>query len=481
MIKYKKVLMTRRDLLKLGGASMGAALLAACGGNAAPAPAPAEEVEDVAEEAAVEAPAESAPADELVEVVMMYQANEISDDDIAQFNGDYDGINLTRVDVDATRFFAMIASGEAPHLMRSQAPDIPQWVARNIMLDLTPYFNSSDTLSLDDLVAANNYYKAESPTAVGSGPIYGMAKDWAPDNFLWVNETVFENAGVDAPDLSTPVTSEELADIARSVTTKDGDVYATTGFNGHTGFIDRWWMMLAQNAGGSFFNDDFSQANIKGNQAAEDAIAFFHNMAADGAMNSPINPSAAWFGPDFAEGRLAMVYTGYWFHGNALADGNEDFQAAIADGKVKMYPQFTYAGTRSNPCITAAGAVCPASAGNADQAWEVFEWFMGKEPSVARASSGWGLPALKSQLELTPKDGPLSAQAWETVQSELDYAEDTLAFNPFLAGGEPGPMGQVFMQNWEQALNGSLSFDDLVGMIETETNLAIEEGMANVA
>ncbi len=478
MLKMKKVLISRRDMLKMTGVSLGGAILAACGSSASeeeadPTAAPAEEE---MEEETSDAP----PAEEMVEVVMMYQANEISDDDIAQFNGDYDNINLTRVDVDATRFFAMIASGEAPHLMRSAGLDIPQWLARNILLDLTPFFNSSGVLSLDDLVDVNNYYKAEAPDQVGSGPIYGMAKDWAPDQFLWVNEATFEAAGIDAPDFTSPPSAQDLADVARSVVVKDGDLNAITGFDGYTGFLDRWWMHLVNASDSSLFADDFKSANIAGNDAALEAISFFHDMAVDGAMTSPLNPSANWFGPDFVEGRTAMLYTGYWFHGNILGDPNEEFQANLADGKIKMYPSFTWNGTRSNPCVTAVGAVCPSSAGNPNEAWEVFEWYMGKEPSVARASSGWGLPALKSQLDLTPKDGPLSGPAWETIQSELDYANDLLEFNPFLAGGEPMVPGQVFLQNWEQALNGSLSFDDLVNMIESETNLAIEEGLDNI-
>ena len=56
-------------------------------------------------------------------------------------------------------------------------------------------------LNVDDLAAINNYYVADDPLAIGQGSgRYGMAKDWAPDNFLWVNETVFETVGVDVPD-----------------------------------------------------------------------------------------------------------------------------------------------------------------------------------------------------------------------------------------------------------------------------------------
>lgn len=49
-----------------------------------------------------------------------------------------------------------------------------------------------------------------------------MVKDWAPDAFVWVNETVFEKAGVKAPDLTTPVSETDIKTIAHSVTVREG-------------------------------------------------------------------------------------------------------------------------------------------------------------------------------------------------------------------------------------------------------------------
>jgi multiple sugar transport system substrate-binding protein len=476
--------LTRRQMLKLTGAAGATAFLAACGGETETVVETVVQKETVVEEKVVTAtpgPTSPPPPPSAADIVMMYQANEISEDEIAQFNADYTPVSLTRIDVDKTRFYAMFAAGEAPDLLRTQAPDIPQMLARNVALNLQPYFDSSTVLNVDDMVAANDYYKASSPLSIGQGDLYGMAKDWAPDNFLWVNETVFEAAGVDAPDLSAgPMTAEQLGELARAVTTTEGDRTLITGFNGHTGFIDRWWMLMAQSAGGSMYSDDFQGVNIRGNDAVTEAIQFIYDLQADGAMNSPLNPSPEWFGPDFVAGRLSMVWTGYWFHGNLVADPNEEFQAAVADGKVKLHPNFTWKGTRSNPCITAAGAIVSAKTKAPDAAWAVFEWFMGKEPAQGRASSGWGLPALKSMFDLTPKEGPLSAQAWETVQAEMDHAGDVLEFNPFLAGGEPDVPGQIYNQNLEAALNDDISFDDLVDMIQDETEMAVMEGVDRI-
>lgn len=479
MKNMRKTRISRREMLKLTGASLGATvLLVACGGGSSEESA-AEPAEEVVEEAPEE-PAEEAPAPEVAEVVMMYLANEISDDEIAQFNADHEDINLTRIDVDNTRFFAMYASGESPDLLRSMAPDLPQWKARNIMLELDSYFDSSSVLKADDMLAVNNYYKLNSPTEVGSGPRYGMVKDWAPDNFLWVNENTFEAAGVDAPDWSTAPSAEEVAETAKAVTVKDGETYTITGFNGHTGFIDRWWQYLTKAGGSSFWSDDFTKTNLVGNDAAVAPVAFFNDLATAGAMNSPINPSANWFGPDFVEGRSAITYTGYWFFGNLVNDPNEEFQALLEEGKVKAYPGMTWEGTRSNPCITAAGAIISRETKVPDASWTVFEWFMGKEPANNRAAGGWGLPGLNSLLELVPQEGTFASQVFETVQAELPHAEDILQFNPYLAGGEPAVPGQVFMDNWEQLLTDAMSFDEMIERIQSDTDVALQEGVDRV-
>lgn len=456
---------SRRTMLKLTSGSGVALLLAAC----APAvPAAAPDTAEGADQAAVE-------------VEMMYQANELSDAEIDQFNEAYAPVSLIRTDFDFTRYFSQYAAGDPPDLIRTQANDIPQLRARDLLLNLQPFFDASDMLDQDDLVPINDYYKVTDPLDVGKGDLFGMAKDWAPDAFLWVNDTVLETAGITPPAMDDLLSAEEVVELAVGATTRDGNQYVTTGFNGHTGFIDRYWMSMIKSAGGSLFRDDFSGIELEGNAAALDAINFFHGMAEQGAMNSALNPSPAWFGPDFVAGRLAMVYTGYWFHGFAVGDPDETFQQAVADGKIHMYPCFTWKGERHNRCITATGAICSRVTKDPDAAWKVFEWYMAEEPALTRAQTGWGLPALNSLWDLIPKEGSLSAGAWESIQVELPFAGDVLGFNPFMAGGEPMIPGQMYLQNQEQVLNGTMTLEDLLRTIETETNLAIEEGMERIS
>lgn len=418
----------------------------------------------------------------------MYQASELPEENVNQFNADYAPIKLTRIDSDYTAFFAALAAGNPPDLMRTQAPDIPQFVARNIMMDLQSYFDASTVLKEADLYDVNNYYKASSPTEIGSGPHYGMAKDWAPDGFLWVNEMAFEMAGATPPDpAKMPVTSADVVDLAKAATKTEGDQVTIMGFNTHTGFIDRFWMNLAKMAGGSLFSADFKKASVVGNQPVVDAIKYFYDMMDEGVMNSPLHPSVNWFAPDFANAQLAMVYTGYWFSGQVkdlatAEDATQEAKDGLAQNKWKMYPMFTWQGVRSDPCISAAGAIIvnprlkTTAPAHPDAAWTVFEWFMGKEPAQDRAKGGWGLPALKSLMNLVPQVTDFDKQAYATIQAELEYAGDTLQFNPYLSGGEPMVPGQTFMNNLEAMLKGDKAFDDVLAQIESDTNAAIQDG-----
>jgi ABC-type glycerol-3-phosphate transport system substrate-binding protein len=187
-------------MLKLSVTLLGGSVLAACG-QATQAPAPTSTTAPAAPEAtatsapkpseptattapkAAEPTATTAAPPKKVEgtVVIMHQRNELSEDQQKQFESDNPGIKMDFIENDLTRFFAMYAAGAPPDLYRTQAPILPSMLARKLLYDLTPYFETSTVLKLDDLAPANNYYRLESPLKVGSGPIYGMCKDFSPD------------------------------------------------------------------------------------------------------------------------------------------------------------------------------------------------------------------------------------------------------------------------------------------------------------
>jgi multiple sugar transport system substrate-binding protein len=463
----KKTTLNRRQFLKASmAAAAGAALAATPIGSAA---------------ASTSYPVKrSKLARRQTEVTVMMGASELSDSEIEQFHAANPGITISRIDYDPVRFFAMLAAGEAPDLFRTDAPSLPQLLARRIPLNLQSYFESSSVLKLDDLTAANNYYKANSPTEIGSGPLYGMAKDASPDLTIWANKRLFEQAGVEFPSLDTPMSYEELLDLAQSLTVWDGDRLVSWGYGWETVWQERFWQVWLHAEGENLFSDDLKTCHLVDNAAARGTLQYMVDFGKSKAAISPINPTDSWAGGEFGNQRLSMMQYGFWFSGmiDTWANGdNPELAAAVEEGSIVMLPAPTWKGIRIDPSISATGMAINKDSKVKDEAWRVFEWYMGEDPAVNRAKSGWGIPALKSLFDLVPKEGVFRAPVWQVLEGELEYMDLTLPFNPYL---QEGTMTGLFNQYWGEVMQGNMSFDEMLGLIEDETNFALEEGVERV-
>ncbi len=458
--------LSRRQFLRALSLGSGAALLAACGATPAaiaPTSAPAPAAPTVAPAAPTSAPAVTSSS---VLLTMMGRRSEFNEDLQQTFETANSGVTIEFIEFDQARLFAMATAGNTPDLIRVQAPDVPQLLSRNLLLDLTPYFQASSVLKLADLAPANNAYKAESPLKVGSGAIYGMVKDWSPDLSLFAYKAAFEEAGVALPATDTPITYAELAELATKLTKIDGDRIARWGYGFDDARTDRIWMSILAEQGQSLYSDDFTTMNLVGNDTARAVVQYFYDLAQARATPTPINPSPTWPGEDFTKGTVGLAQYGFWFSAMAESDITKD--------QVVMLPAPTWSGGRINPTITGTGLVVSAQSKNPDAAWKLFEWYMGGEPSVDRAKSGWGVPALVSQYVLLPTESPFQQQVGAVLTSELPYAEQPLQFNPYLGGSA---VNNIWKAQLEQALRGSLSFDEMLAAIERETNVAIQDGL----
>ncbi len=451
-------MVTRREMLKLTGAAAVGSVLAACGTPAAPSQAPA----------ATSAPAPTkapAVASGPVTISVMHDPKEFTEDMIKQFEAANPNIKLEVLKTDMTRFYAMAAAGNPPDVVRVQAPDLPQLLSRKLLKDLTPYFQSSSLLKMDDLAPANNYYKAKSPIQFGDGPIYGMVKDWSPDFTLFIYTAAFEEAKVPVPDTSKVFTYDELGELGKKLTKLQGDKVVRWGFDMADGWIDRIWMNMLAEKGQALYTPDYKKINLVNNDEARKAARYFFDLQKANAMASPVNPSTDWIGADFTKGMVGIIQYGYWFSAMAESD--------VTKGKVVMLPSPTWAGKRRGPTMTATGTVISAKTKNPDAAWKVFEWYHGGAPSVDRAKGGWGVPGLKSQYAMIPTDSPFQKQARAILDAELPYTNDVIQFNPYISGDTVYNLWNKYV---EQALRGSLSFDDMLKKIEAEANTAIQEG-----
>jgi multiple sugar transport system substrate-binding protein len=401
----------------------------------------------------------------------MHNRGELTEDMETQFETDNPNITIDFLVADQTRFYAMYAAGSPPDLLRVQAPFIPQALARNMLYDLTPFFEASQSLRLDDLASANNYYKGNSPLEIGAGPIYGMCKDFSPDFTIFTYQTAFDNNGLTVPDDTTPLTYAEVHDLAAQMNNIEGDRTLMFGYAYADGWADRIWTNMAMELGKTIYTEGYNTMNIAADEDVKAIVKWYYDVASENLCANPLNPSPSWIGDDFDKGIVAMIQYGYWFGAMAETDITRDL--------TKMLPGPTWSGVRRDVTMTATGAIMSKVTEVPDAAWAVFEWFNAGEPALGRASSGWGVPALKSLYSMMPSETPYQQQVLTVLQGELAVM-DTIApiqFNPFL--GET-TAADIYITTLDRALRGEFDFDGMVAAIESEVNTAIQEGVDRI-
>jgi multiple sugar transport system substrate-binding protein len=363
----------------------------------------------------------------------------------------------------------MYAAGNPPDLVRVQAPSVPPYLARNMLYDLSPYFQGSSVLHPDDLAPANNYYRANDPLHVGSGKFYGMCKDWSPDFTLFAYKKAFADKKIDVPSDKQPLTYQEVYELGKKLATFDGDRITMFGFDYSDTWVDRIWMNMLAETGDLLYTPDYTKIILSGNDKTRAIVQYFFNHVKDklGAVSSIIQ-SPNWIGDDFDKGLVGLIQYGYWFSAMAETDVTKD--------QVVFLPAPTWAGVRRDPCMTATGMVMAAATKVPDAAWKVFEWYNGEEPAQGRASSGWGVPVLKSQYKAKPNAG-FQAQVQTVLQRELDLNTTPLQFNPYL---NETTVANSWFQYLQQAVKGEVTFDQMLINIETDVNTAIQAGISAI-
>jgi multiple sugar transport system substrate-binding protein len=465
---------SRRDILKLSGPLVGGALLVGCAPAATATQAPAtEKPAEPTAAPATEAPVTEAPVAKPVSghVVVMHFLHEFTEDHVAAFQEANPDITVEVVDgQDATRFFAMYAAGSPPDVYRLQAPAIPGLLARKMLLDLTPFFEASQLIDIADLAPANDYYKAESPLEIGTGKIYGMCKDFSPDCTVFANTALFEKAGLPAPDDTKAMTYAEIMDAAKQLTVFDGERMVQYGYGYDAAWIDRFWMNILGETGASLYTPGYEKINLTGSEDAKAVAKWFYDLAVEKVSPSPKNPSpSGWFANEFIAATNAMAQYGFWFSAMAEGDANK--------GSVVMLPGPTWTGERRDPTVTATGAIVTSATQVPDAAWKVFEYYHAGEPSIERAGSGWGVPALKSQWSMIPQGADFQKQAYKVLQEELALNTPPLQFNPFIGETVVSNAWNLYL---DQSLSGTITFDEMLTNIENDTNTAIKEGIDRI-
>ncbi|GAA3786683.1 hypothetical protein GCM10022403_021780 [Streptomyces coacervatus] len=402
-------------------------------------------------------------------VTLMSKADDLSPELIKQAQKDL-GIKIVRVDYSISKLVAMMTNGKPPDLVRGVgATDAPYFAARDVMEELDPYFAKSSVLRLDDLDPVNDLWRFDGRTQ-GKGPRYGMAKDFSQDSMYWYNTALFDKAGVDNPPELEPVTFDEWLDTAKRLTQRKNG--RTTVFGGsYNGVLTpNLLASLAVAAGGSIFSDDFTRVDFTTPEARK-ALGWYIDYARTKVGPSIIQPDPnAWDGPTYQASRMAMSGSGYWLGGLINTDKKLAPLSRLAPAPV--FP----GGRRISPCQAGTGLWMPRKGRNKDAAWRVFEWFFGEAPAKARASSGWGIPTLKSLRPLMPAQEDYQKRELKVQEAELKHFS-VIAFTPYATADS---LYALFNQTAPAAMNGEMSLDTLARRLNSAMNEQLKRGKEQV-
>jgi multiple sugar transport system substrate-binding protein len=404
-------------------------------------------------------------------VTLMTNTGEITNQDISAFEAKNPNIKIQWIVTNGPRFQAMLAAGTPPDLFRVQAPLVPQFVKRNQAKNLDSYFAQSDVLRPADLTPANNYYRYDG-TTIGKGPRYGMAKDWSPDMTVFVRTDILKGLKIEIPGPTDAWTYDDLWNIATKIKQANKAKWVLDVANS-LGWIDRVVMALLASEGAKpLYAADFSKMNLTTNPAAMNIFRYFFRYSQQKMDLGPENPDPdGWSGAAFNAGTCSMTQYGFWFSGQVSSDKN-----AVANTRLLAAPRWKNSKVL-DPTVTATGWLMSEHTQHPDEAWSVFEWYMGGKPARDRAGVGWGVPAQKSLFDLIPQTNSFQKNAYKTLIHELPRSNVTLQFNPNLIGlGDLTAAAQSYIKNLPAALGGGGSFTKLMSSVESDTNRAITTG-----
>lgn len=419
--------------------------------------------------------ATAAKSGEPVTIRIATNKGDVTDDEVKAFEVQNPNIKIEMEDYDTQKLAAQFATNDAPDLIRVQgAVDLTSYVVKGLAMDITPYVEKSDLLKEDDFMPPVNLYRFDGKVQ-GQGPLYGMPKDWSPDFTIFYNKALFDAANVKVPDPSKPLTWKEAIELGKKLTLKDGDKVKQYGFvlGNKTQADISVIMEQLDSAGVKVFSDDMKTVDFT-KPEVKDAFSLWVDAAKSNIGKNDINQDPApWGGDLFINNKAAMIVAGYWFSG--LIRGDEKMKAHLDDYGMLPAP-ITDGGQRVSPTGAATGMFINKQTEHPDEAWKVFEYVMGGTPAKDRASSGWGVPALKSLLPLMPQQTDFDKRVYAQLQEELKYSDKQIEINPFFLNGQTLVDKYVTPVYFDKA-----NLDDALKELTKNANLIIQESMNAVS
>jgi len=291
------------------------------------------------------------------------------------------------------------AANQMPDANDMETKQLPDFVFRKMVADLTPMVNTAG-------IKQEDYWPNQWLKHQIAGKMWGLPLD-SQDVVLFYNKTVFDKAGVPHPPSTwdDPTwTWDKLIEIATKLTTGTG-ASKVFGFN-----VSTWWVYdypLIWSNGGTLLNADHTKSTIT---MPETVDAF--QMRADLINKYKVHPTPADIteGADhlFAGGRLAM--NAIWSPWAYIIKGNANLQFDMAPMPKGKAGAFTRA---PSDCIALS-----SQSKVPEQTFKFANYLTGPDGlKLMDIEAGLGIPPLKALTNdfLHPKVKGLENLNWQAV------------------------------------------------------------------
>lgn len=277
----------------------------------------------------------------------------------------------------SSKLLTMLAGDAAPDVFFLGAEDYRTFQKKNVLLDLTAYFENE--YSIDDFIPSSaNIMQID-------GKIFGVSS-CTVSPVLFYNKDLFDKAGVPYPP-SNPEkawTWEQFVEAAKQLTKKDGDKVTQYGVFG----LENNYMTTAEyfSNGGSPYNNDFTKSTFNTPEVKEVLQAVLDLRVKEGVAPEASVLEKIGMRPTqmLQTGKVAMLVDGSWAL-QELASMNFPVGAA-------PLPKFKESVTHGQAHVHAASAKTK----HPEEAWKLISFLSSEEYQTQLVKEGLWMPNRQS-------------------------------------------------------------------------------------
>jgi len=350
-------------------------------------------------------------------------------------------IEVVRIEPEWTRMIAdMIAGTASDIILVGCGTDVAYFSLRGLFLDLTDRLKNSEVIRYEDIdLLGNSSYRFDGKEW-GQGLWYGLCKDYNNIGCITYNKEMFAEAGLSPLSETEPITYyDDLFNLAKKLTKKDAE-----GRNLVWGYdVAHYWIPFLVSdmatAEGLNLYQDKDRTRINEDPRVRELWKYWLRFPLADISSNIRNIVPEWPGASFPSDRVAMVQLGYWF--GAVLMENEGYEHKYGWAPT---PILRPGAKRVTNTLGATGISIYSKTKHPEQAFRVFEYYIGGEFGLHRAKTGWGIPPLLSFRKHLPEDNEYDRSRKRIALDDAKY------FVPWQA--TPFTWGSLTFEDWDNSL-----------------------------